>query len=358
MESSAKLQRFVQAFGDVMKQPKSFYFIALRFKRPFVIMKSVPKKWPTNSLIVVHGTGESHQELLEDSLILFAKSEDINKGNLLLKLFPDDTVLHHAFSYETLFVVSTCNPFIEFWHKTKNENAFTALKKLAIDQLILKAHYLLFDHITNFRFFNPKKRDLQNFSSWLPLSQSLFMALMNYKKVYFPIPEIGSIAHKIAIRSKNLQLGPLPPKQFYTCEIMFNKPELLGIICNLDSKHNLKYISPMIISLPKMQLKDVNGVNCNMWLPLFQDKNTWLSSGIRFYLQDYHQCLDMVKSVLSWLPLKNYCEKYKFIYMDYIHIGKIMLGEDVDLYLKEEIPVREVQPAKKRKMNEFLKTKN
>jgi hypothetical protein len=81
----------------------------------------------------------------------------------------------------------------------------------------------------------------------------------------------------------------------------------------------------MIISIQNSTatFQDVNGIVCTHWLPLYFNKNIWLTEGIYFYLKNFKQNLNHLKKVLNYLD-KTTIEKYNFIKNDLMVIYNIM----------------------------------
>lgn len=329
-----QLLNFIEVYGndgyDDIVSTKTLYFMAVRFKQPIKIFNSIPQTLPTDSILLLDKQIPM-EDVPKNSIVFFnnkSNKKHIGKAELLISLFPRDCILHSVFEYETLFVVSSSNPFY-FTAKCNKGLAFSALMTLAQDCLIYYES-LNISHVINLRFFK-SITTLKTFSSWTPLAQSLFRKLNTKKYTFYPIPQIGKTAYDLLKRSEKFEPGPLPPDDFYTCEIMFETDTPLGILFLMTSTYQLEYVSPMVVSRPTGTIRDVNGIVCTHWYPLFQNKNRWLTAGCFYYLHSFEWCQYFIRLILSWLKMKN-SEKYNLIYMDLINVGKLLMGKDIKWY--------------------------
>lgn len=318
----------IDFYGNVTTRPALLYFSAVRFTKPVKIFNTLPKKIPENSIIVL-GTkvlGENI-EISTNSLVFY--SHDINRikmSDLLGHLFNKITVLYSIFAYDTLFVISTAIPF-KFTKKCFKGGAFTALLNMFVDCYMLKKP-LTFEHVINLRHFKVSVKDFKNFSGWLPLCQSLFRQLNDGKFTFDPIPKIGAIGHKLLHQSDKMKLGPMPPDDFYTCEVLLDTDVPVGIMFQVTSNNLVQYVSPMVVSYPIQPFRDVNGQVCPYWFPLYQNKHRWRTTGCFFYLQRIGYTYWYIQQILSYLKIRN-SEKYTWLYLDFIHVAKLLVDKGI-----------------------------
>jgi hypothetical protein len=136
----------------------------------------------------------------------------------------------------------------------------------------------------------------------------------------------GQEIHQILNRTeRNNSIQQIHPLQFYECEILLTDSEPVGILYLLTGGE-LEYISPMVITKPPSRgFQDINRVTCPFWMPLFKNYDTWKTFGLNWYLSDLSNCKIRLRQILLWLSIQT-VEKYRNIYSDMKHVGKMILG--------------------------------
>lgn len=329
----------LEVYGNCDSFNKQLYFLAIRFKKPVLLMKQAPEEIPKEAVVLLEEKTFPLKVPISTMVFFGSKIQDpinhIGKSDLLLSLFPIDAVLHHTFSHEFLFVVSFTNPFEAIWKKNQRSSAFQALYTLAMVNLICPENVSPMA-VALFRHFNSEKVDFNKFSSWIPLAHSMLALNLPRRRPYFyPTPYFGNIVHKIIQRSEKHVPGPLPPDEFYTCEIMLEKGKTMGILFRNSPEFKLQYVSPMVVSNPGRVVRDVNGELCENWFPLYRNKQTWEQVGMTFYVHSYFERLNTFKQIISRLHTLA-GEKYRFIYMDFENIAHILLGDEAKWFLRNQ----------------------
>lgn len=322
------IKPFIEVYGTSETYYTDVHFIAVKFTKPILIFKNASEVIPHNSILLVQG--ELPNPILTKNCYIFQTPKidnpfiQIGKIDLYLSLFPKNSVIHHTFSAETFFAVTTINPFSSYWHTNSKNRAYRALRDLYLDMGISRKRPTP-EHIALFRHFNCKKPNLKNFSSWVPLAKFIFQLGITNGGFFHPNAQFGSLVDKIVKRSVEMEPGPLPPNDFYQCELMLGD-EFLGIVCYVDPHFKLKYISPLIVSCQKKAFNDVNRVCCNYWFPLYRCKENWKSRACMYYIINYDRNVYLIHQVLSLLEMAK-SEKYQYMRMDLSHALRILTGE-------------------------------
>lgn len=317
------LSPYIQVYGNCFGPRK--YFIAVHFKKPVIQCSTKnPIEIPKKSILV------GHKITAEDCLIFVYPPDetlgipvpDKNIRTLLLALFKPNTLLHSTYASETLFVVTTRNPFKSIWITCKKNTAFRALRKMFIQS------DMTLEDFTELRHFNRNSFNWRKFNAWFHLAESLIE--FAFKKKFLkckPSAQLGKRIRSILKRSKKVD-QPLLPADFYECQIMLTDTDPVGILCRLQSNHEVEYISPMVVSelTQYWDRTDINGEKCNHWFPLYKNAETWKTYGVHFYCERLYDCLIQVRNILKWLQSKH-IDKYRLLYADLNHVANILLGE-------------------------------
>ena len=143
-----------------------------------------------------------------------------------------------------------------------------------------------------------------------------------------PSESLGREVFKILKRSDDSP-EKVHDRDFYQCEIFFTNNDPVGIMALFSNEktYRLDYVSPMIVKKTTEQFKDSNSVICNVWLPLYKDKNTWKNYNLSFYVHELNLKKIQLLDILLWLKIQT-AEKYKLIRMDLLEVGKILFGGD------------------------------
>jgi hypothetical protein len=89
----------------------------------------------------------------------------------------------------------------------------------------------------------------------------------------------------------------------------------------------LEYVSPMIVTKPLADMRDVNGLVCKKWMPLYKNLETWTSFGLSWYIHKLKRKKSLLTDIMAWLYIRPE-EKYQFIYMDMLQVAHVILGEE------------------------------
>lgn len=335
------LANFVDFYGNKSKRT---HFVAMRFKRRVIVYKSnpldsVPIEPPDNSIIVVHGACPPIN-VTNKSILLFTlgvnsipgiRVADDSEQTLIRALFPPEKLLFSHFHYHTLFFAAHDNPYFRITHRCRREAAFKTLCALLEARLLRRP--LTLEEVSNLRLFKSSK-DLKQFNKWKNFafelcSESFVMTTYSHPSAFF-----GKEVYQILKRS-NVAPGPLPPSDFYQCEIFFTDTEPLGVMCLVSNERDraVQYVSPMVVMKPKDQFRDSNSVICNTWFPFYRNKETWNTFSLAFYIHGLRYKKFQLQNILSWLQLQT-SEKYKFIYLDLLQVFKILFGDETRCFLK------------------------
>lgn len=336
------LDKFVEIYGN---RSRRTHFVAMRFKRRVIVYKSnpldsVPITPPDNSVIVVHGKcppiDVTHKTILifslgNDPVTPGIRVTDDSEQTLLRALFPSEKILFSHFHYHKLFFAAHENPYWAITKRCRREAAFKTL--CALLEARLQKRPLTLVEVSNLRFFKCSK-DLKQFNKWKNFafelcSESFVMTTYSHPSAFF-----GKEVYQILKRSYDFP-GPLPPPDFYQCEIFFTDTEPLGVMCLVSNERDrtVEYVSPMVVEKPKDQFRDNNSVICNTWLPFYRNKETWNFYSLPFYIHGLRYKKFQLQNIISWLQLQT-SEKYKFIYLDLLQVVKILFGDETRCFLK------------------------
>lgn len=128
-----------------------------------------------------------------------------------------------------------------------------------------------------------------------------------------------------SVRRRSLSSTPPP---FYECEVLFTDTEPVGLLFVYAIE--VTYVSPMVVShlvRDRRSVKDVNRIECNGWIPLYKNRDTWRSFGIKWYASNLQHHKRLLYRVFAWLRNQT-VEKYRLLYQDLQHVAHILLGED------------------------------
>lgn len=341
--NSQLLEKFVEFYGNRVRR---IHFIAMRFKRRVIIYKSnaldsVAITPPDNSIIVVHGKcppiNVTNQTILlftlGNNLVSGIRVPDDSEQTLLRALFPPERLLFSHFHYQTLFLAANENPYWRITKRCRREVTFKTL--CALLEARQQKRPLTLEEVSNLRFFKSSS-DLKQFNKWKNFayelcSESFVMTTYSHPSAFF-----GREVYQILKRSDSSP-GPLPPTQFYECELMIDDSDTarLGIMClvSRDRDRNVEYVSPMVVVKPMEEFRDCNSVICNMWMPLYNNKENWKNYSLHYYIHGLRYKKFLLQNIVSWLQLQT-SEKYKLISLDMLQIVKILFGDESRCFLK------------------------
>lgn len=332
--SEQDYHKFIDVYGNKYNRQ---HFIAIRFKRAIITyhcteFDTTPIDPPNDSIVVLRGSYCPDIQLDNKCILLYTIGKNVIKGGirvpdqapntLLRALIPEDQTKVCEFYHSTLYVIASENPFPKITKTCKKNKAFRAL--VTFVEATKKNRILTLEEAASIRFFKRHCQKLNNFNRWSPFALNIV-----YKKFYslthaLPTSHIGKQLFRLLKRSKKAP-EYIIDSDFYRCEVFFTDIEPVGVMCLFEAD-KLKYVSPMVVKETSEKFRDTNYIECNTWLPLYKDKQTWNDYCLPFYVHDLSKKKIQLKQVLLWLQ-NSTVEKYQLLYKDLEQIGKILFDE-------------------------------
>ncbi|GFQ68189.1 uncharacterized protein TNCT_729991 [Trichonephila clavata] len=328
-----EFENYIYAFGNVFQNYK---FIAIKFKKPVIFYKNLPhftgKLNPPHDTVVVIDS-KSRVEFTNDKALIYVVHGSENscpfavqafdEKQFLIKIFPDGALICHAYCNGVLYAVAKHNPFSKFWKKIRRNIAFQSMAQV-FDMCLKDKSSITPKDLTCLRFFKRNSSyDISKWSSWYPFVYKLLEDSFHTLIQTCPSTCIASLLFK-AINNSSKDYNELTlPKNFYTCEILFDETLLVGVLFRVDAQRQVDYVSPMVTSFQKTTFRDVNQQECNCWLPFYQNKEKWLQKGFNIYLVRFSQNRQWIEQLCNWISAQT-SEKYAFFYQDLNIIRKIL----------------------------------
>lgn len=332
------LENFIEVYGN---RHRHLYFLAVRFKRSIIIYKpnsldTIPIAPPPNSIIVIRGKCPPFLVQVPTTFLLFTDDPRVpgipvsnNSTDALLRaLVSQERILFSFFKFNVLYLITTENRFVRFMQKCRKDKAFAAL--CTFKEARLHNRSLTPTEVAELRFFKtPKENDLKHFNKWYYFAYDLCHESCYNTTLSHPSQKLGKDVFSILQRSDMLP-GPLPPPDFYFCEIHLTHTGIMGFAFNISPHRDreLEYVSPMVLQQPKTEFRDSGLVICNTWLPLYRNRETWSTYGLKSYVYGLNYKKNLLKLILSWLQIQT-SEKYRWIYLDLMQVARILFGEAV-----------------------------
>lgn len=335
------LDKFIDVYGN---RHRRIHFIAMRFKRAIITYKpntldTVPIEPPNNSIVFIRGkcppinvTDQSFLLYTDDLHVQGIPVPNDSVDTLLRALFPSERVVYSHFRADVLYLVATHNPYARIMKPCRKDQAFRALCLLSDARQ--KKRALTLAEVAQLRFFKRYTNELKQFNKWSAFAFEICNEPCYNATFSHPSAYLGREVFQILNRSQGTP-GPLPPPDFYQCEILYTDTEPVGIAFAV-SKHrdqDLEYVSPMVVTRPKDKFRDTCSVICNAWLPFYKNRETWQAFGVGYYVLGLHHKKDRLRHILSWLQIQT-SEKYRMIYMDLAQVAKILFGENARSFLR------------------------
>lgn len=334
------LQNFIQVFGNKYKR---LHYLAIRFKRAIIIYKpntldTIAINPPEDSIIFIRGkcppfvTQQKSFLLFTDDLNMQGITVPNSSTNALLRaLFPTDKILLSYFKLDVLYLIATANPFSSFMQKCRKDQSFQALYNIVEARLGRRAFTL--PEVAQLRFFKSNQNNLKQFNRWSAFAFYLCNESCYQVTYAHPSAYLGKAVYWILNRS-NLPPGPLPPPDFYQCEILYTDTEPVGVAfaTSIHNEQDLEYVSPMVVTKPQVSFRDTCSVMCNSWMPLYKNKETWEKYSLGYYLYGFFYKKNRLKQILSWLQIQT-SEKYRLLYLDLKQVAKILFGEESKTFI-------------------------
>lgn len=311
---------YIEAYGNTHRR---YTFIAARFTKPIVRIRFKDHIEPikTNNILVFYSDTNVHFDTLTFAVNAHCPSAiRVSSGlesDLLLAMFNLNEIYMFSFHDSVLYVVGS--PKLNFKYETLPKNiAFRALYRLTKQGL---EDNICLEDFGYIKYFIRNRLDWKKWHSWWNLLLKILKTEHLTSK-----PITIQLAKKIdRIYKKSQQNFVMDYTDLYKCEIDLSEGNpFLGVIYKTENDKVI-YVSPMIVSRGNADksFNDVNQVVCNRWLPLYFNKNMWLSEGIFFYIKHLKEKERDLKQVLDYLEGTT-IEKYTFILNDLKVIHRLM----------------------------------
>ncbi|GBO43669.1 hypothetical protein AVEN_114228-1 [Araneus ventricosus] len=331
------LSHHIEAFGN---NYGNYTFVAIRFKKPVAFFKkrsrlvqNINPSEDTVAVIDASNRSAARIESHEQSLLYVVNGDEDSPGlsvaskrdrDLLLKLIPEEYTRFSTYYIDTLYVLCLANPFAKFWKPIRRHRVFYALKDMTLavlaDRVTLR-DLILFQHFKR----NHGSRDTVQWSSWYQFLYRLSAPHFENHLGCRPSVDIAKKLQNVLEKSEKDYDVPLPPSDFYLCEITLDEEASTGVLFRVGGEARVEYVSPMIVSFTDKRFKDVNREFCNRWLPLYRSKERWLSKGLSFYLSRFSENRKHLEQLVAWLSVQT-AEKYVHLLRD-LKVCDTILGE-------------------------------
>lgn len=339
-----------EVLSDVLcvsgNQHKSFTFLAVRFTNPVIVLKHFggdcnPIDIPRSTCMLVEASNRPLQVRYVGTPLMFVMPANSNatptEHSILLSFFPRTSVIFSVFDRETLYIVTTRNPFKKIWKRARKTKAFEALKTF-LECCVLHTSKCMFDINTAalMRHFKRNTRDINVISTWYALAFAMVQRDTVRHHGRDPCALFGKRLFQIAERTEHfVPLPHLPPPDFYTCQITFGNEHPVGIAFRLING-KVEYVSLMIISYTKEWYLDANNkaccfvptsklTLCRNWFPLFKDILTWRTFGCQFYESNLERYKRILMALLDWLSIQK-TEPHRHIKNDLLQVYQLLNG--------------------------------
>lgn len=342
--TTTALSPFVYACGAALNS--NTFFIACKFKKPVCyqiyykqqIGKIIPQE---HSILVVTNKELLNLDISSKTILVFSLNESDkqlllttpSKSEIMLlhSLFPPNTVTYYTYIENVLYAVTRQNPFDKtYFVKMRKDIAFRTLEYF-YTQFVSEQCDTSLEGMVRFRLFhrNAKEEDkIHLFKNWFTLAH-FFVSRMFYNRfgIYMSVScsQIKKI-HQIVKRLKTHEHTVSPnPADFYTCEVTLDSDEPLGLQFTLRG-NIVDYVSTMVVSKLNRRFRDVNGVECDFWCPLFQNSQKFQKYGIDVFIRDMASRESIIESLLCYLSVQS-SEKYKYMFEDIKIVESILVGK-------------------------------
>lgn len=326
------MENYVEAYGAMYKK---LFFFAVRFKLPILKVKisnTVEPLIDTPNILLLYSKVYSKQPIYKESenrLTFLVKEscksnaisvENNDKAELLLSILKKCHIEKYCYHNSVLYGFGNSEA-IPFTYTIMPRNlVFKSLYKITKayqHQRIDISHFVLCHH------FKRNKLKWENWHSWWFFIKTLINEEFKKKTgMNITLQKVNNI-RKIIKYSLNLNIGNQTELSF--CEIGLEETKHPGILC-ASINNTISYISPMIVGeefSKSVPIKDKNNQNCNLWLPLYTNIETWWESTIYFYSNNLSLNIKYIQDILKLLNFTT-IEKYKLIQKNIYYINNIL----------------------------------
>lgn len=337
------LYDYVEGYGNTYD---SYSLVAVRFKKrilwtnlPYKCFEDVPDHLLVSYKILKNPDNLYHLKVKDPSVLsVFGGHIRLKQETLLLlsmlseALGAADKILEHKFHKRVLYALVR-GTIPKTFTKINRNNVFS----IVLDT-VRSCHYGRegYRHCENLRWMKrnkgcptPATRFAVDFwHSFYPF----VVTLLNKKFVELlgspPCSRLGIILFKAHRKCQELEkenLASLLPaeRDFYVCEITFEKGELVGIRYRTSGR-TVEYVSPMIVTFTNREYIDNCQQRTNGWIPLFRSATWWKRRGFNVFVSRLNSNLEDLRGILEWLS-KQSSEKYKNILADLTVLKKLFL---------------------------------
>lgn len=340
------LYDYIEGYGNTCN---SYSLVAVRFKRrilwtdlPYKCFEEVSENLLLVSSKILKNPDNLHHLKLKDPSVLSVFGGQIRLKQeplLLLSMLSEalgasiaDKILEHKFHKRVLYALVRGN-IPKTFMKINRSNVFS----IVLDT-IRSCHYERagYRHCENLRWLKRNKGcsiPATRFSVDFWHSFYPFVVTLLEKKCIElfgspPCSRLGNILFKAQKKFKELLLEnhdllPAIEKDFYVCEITFERDELVGIRYRTregEEEHGslrrvVEYVSPMIVTFTDREYMDNCQQKTNSWIPLFRSTTWWKRRGFNVFVSRLKKNMEDLRGILEWLANQS-SEKYKNIMAD------------------------------------------
>lgn len=330
---------YVEACGNFFGK---FYYIAVRLRKEVAFLKKISDSCvtldpPKGVAVVIESDIPLH--VLPATSLVFkmypSKPHEkdfvsaVKEETLMLKMFPEGSIVHHVCVEKTLYVLSTRNPFRKCWKKIPRDTTFKALARMT---MAMQNSPVDLEDCILLRLFKKDqvKKDFKKWSSWYHFLHRL--SFNSFKKCVGsePSSELADTLLGAISRTEGLIVPRLLDPDFYKCEITLDENAFTGVLFRIGSHSHVDYVSPMITTELTQYFLDVNRERCNGWLPLYQSKDTWTTKGFKRFCADFSKNCTLLRQVVCWLSIQT-LEKYSKILRD-LKLVQTIVEENQECY--------------------------
>lgn len=323
------MEKYIESYGAAHNK---LLFYAVRFRKPIVKIQFTkqPEKINTNNILVIYTKNFISSETNTLTFWVGAKEATdggifVEKGlesELLLALLNKCNIYYSTYYKNILYICTGIDAIMPVQYKTISKTAsFKALYKITMAH---RKRCLNFEHIILCKFFRRNNLKWEKWNSWWYFVQNLMNDF--FKTKMSKNITLQAVAHfkkvwKNSI-SKNMYCIK---KELYFCEIAMENTQEPGILC-FARNSTITYVSPMIVGkewFSFLPISDLNNIACNVWLPLYTDKNQWFRNVIYFYVKNYKENIKYIENILLFLK-NTTVEKYKWIQENVFFIQKLL----------------------------------
>lgn len=317
------MDKYIEAYGAIYKK---LFFFAIRFRKSILKVKiqDSSENINTSDILVLYSKKPIYTETNTLTYVVnthssSTKSISVQTGHtaeLLLSLLNKHEILYYYFHKSVLYACGTPDAITCTYKIIPKTKTFKALYQ------ITKAYQNQSIHLTHFIQCHYFKRNNLKWEKW----NSWWYFIKNLINIKYKERTGTDITLQICNRIRKMGNCPnILQSKLNFCEIGLDETDTPGILCASENS-KICYVSPMIISgqfYNSLPIKDKNNIMCNLWFPLYTNKDQWLNNSIYFYLKQLLLNINHIKRILEILK-NTTVEKYKQIEENIIIINGIL----------------------------------